>query len=1050
MAKRKQQTTLNDNGSNNEVPVTSAHSHKTPQQISKHSVAKKTGQVKESDNKSSSNYCRAKRLSIIQKILLTCIISIVAVLLYVIFKPQSEPLSDSAILTTDLTSSIEEQIPIAARPSDSTESVEARLPSPFSVVPKGRRVKVYGGQASTATEQSAAADQKAEIEILPTTLETGPAFVATTAEKALPTEARLPRVYGGQASSLQSAETFYQQKDFNKAYAVYNQLRQNLTASSRGPLESTVPEELLRDFLLLKMALCMKNVGDAEQADRLFRAVSKNRSSVIKITAYYHNSIDLMQKKQYLKARTKAYQTLALIDAIDWPSPSGKGSTVRRPRSVPHGAADNLNNDLSWRLVRDCQFIAAECLTQEILSLCDADKALPPDLWPHSLEFDPFVNLTEVQLLSLLSSGSKQLNKALLAPQIQSVAWASSPRILGQDGQATPASRSQTRDEGRVTSDVDHPSSIFHRHSTSSVEPSFALARWEVSCCGASVEELLERFAANANLDISWAYESAGQPSGDAPRQSTAETAVMRNEAVNLYMSAATAQQLVTTSAGCTGLLARFDNEGIIKICNPFHYTSLSEHKALLIEQAISLWQKYLLTFGDDESAPNAHFALGLLQAHQGQPIDAIAEYKLTANRYPRTSLAPFALLYSSKLKIDLRDYLGAREDLKQLIEQYPNSEPSDLACLHLADATMKAGLLQEAARLYRKVYYLGRSLESQRVSALGAGRCFYEEKDYENAAKWLTRYINTSDPPKAGKSQEFCLAYFHLGKANLALGKYQQAINTFQHALMGQILTKEYVEIVSALVEVYVQQRDFVGALKILENARYRQLSQTESIEISLLKASVLRSMGLVDKALALLGDVVQYLPNSWLKAKVSFEQAKCSIAKGDLQAARKRLAEVLVFVEPGPLAHEVRYELADVCFKLGDNAQAIFICSQLLARAKPGSTELAEVWTSSSLPSAGELEAATKQKALDLLAKAYTEEKNYEKAALALLSQWPGQNPARSNPPKSGTDQISLPAVHSGQAENAKTKSVSEKSNREDITSKGPIKQDAQHNEG
>jgi len=999
MAKRKQQivkmpygTTINDNGSNDEVPVTSAHPRKTPQQIRKHSVAKKTEPVKESDNKSSSNYCRARLLSIIQKILLTCIISIAAVLLYAIFKPQSEPLSDSAILTTDMTSSIEEQIPIAARPSDSTESVEV---SPRLDQLSGSEQLI---ETSTATEPSKPAEGG---------LEAGPAFVAATAERALPTRLGGPRVYGGQASSLQSAETFYQHKDFNKAYAVYNQLRQNLTAPSQGSLESPprrMPEELLRDFLLLKMALCMKNVGDAEQAHRLFRAVSQSRSYVIRITAYYHQSIDLIQKKQYLKARTKAYQTLALIDAIDWPTPSGKGSAVRRPRSVPHGTADSLNSDLTWRLTRDCQFIAAECLTKEILSLCDADKALPPDLWPHSLEFDPFVNLTEVQLLSLLSSGSKRLNKALLAPQIQSIGREESqspPLRLRED---PPRRRPAKAEDG--------------------LEPAqgFSLTRWEVSCCGASVEELLERFAANANLDISWAYESAVQPSGDAPQQSTAETAVMRNEAVNLYMSAATAQQLVATSAGCTGLLARFDNEGIIKIYNPFHYTSLSEHKSLLNQQAISLWQKYLLTFGDDESAPNGHFALGLLQAQRGQPTNAIAEYKLTANRYPRTSLAPFALLYSSKLKIDLRDYLGAREDLKQLIEQYPNSEPSDLACLHLADATMKAGLLQEAARLYRKVYYLGRSLESQRASALGAGRCFYEEKDYENAAKWLTRYINTSDSPKAGKSLDFCLAYFHLGKANLALGKYQQAINAFQHALMGQIQTKEYIEIVSALVEVHVQQRDFVEALKVLENARYRQLPQTESIEILLLKASVLRSMGLVDKALALLGDVVQYLPDSWLKAKVSFEQAKCSIAKGDLQAARKCLAEVLVFVEPGPLAHEVRYELADVCFKLGDNAQAILICSQLLGGAKP--------WTESSPPSAGDLEAATKQKALDLLAKAYTEEKNYEKAALALLSQWPKRS--------------------TGQVESIKTKSVSEKSNREDITSQGPIKQDAQHNEG
>ena len=129
-----------------------------------------------------------------------------------------------------------------------------------------------------------------------------------------------------------------------------------------------------------------------------------------------------------------------------------------------------------------------------------------------------------------------------------------------------------------------------------------------------------------------------------------------------------------------------------INIFNPFNYISLSEHIDLLGKQATSIWQRYLLTFRDDERVSNAHFFIGLLQAQQGNLNEAIAEYKFTANRYSQTSFAPFALLNSSKLKAELRDYPGARDDLKQLVQQYPNSEIYDQANMYLADVTMEAG----------------------------------------------------------------------------------------------------------------------------------------------------------------------------------------------------------------------------------------------------------------------------------------------------------------------------------------------------------------------
>ena len=126
---------------------------------------------------------------------------------------------------------------------------------------------------------------------------------------------------------------------------------------------------------------------------------------------------------------------------------------------------------------------------------------------------------------------------------------------------------------------------------------------------------------------------------------------------------------------------------------------------------------------------------------------------------------------------------------------------------------------------------------------------------------------------------------------------------------------------------------------------------------------------MGLADKAIATLSDSAEYATDPGLKAKVFFELAECSAAKGNLEEARSQLAEILTSVEAGRLAHEVAVKLADVCLKLGQDTQTISICLQLLDSGP--STQI-------------------KQKALNILATAYQRQKNYDRAALALLDQW------------------------------------------------------------
>lgn len=686
-----------------------------------------------------------------------------------------------------------------------------------------------------------------------------------------------PSLPGPEPLSLQLAEKLYLGRDFEHALVMYDKLYRRLPATEEN--------QPLRDLLLLRMALCHKNDGDVAQADSLFRTVSLSRLPILRTLARYHQSAILMNRKRFLEAAAKVWQTTALIEVID--------------------------HDRKWvsAVQRQCRFLAAETMTRNLLSLCDADNDVPAELWTRHPDIDPFTGMEEPQLRALLTSGAEKLDTALLSPQI---------RPAGDRS---------------------------------------AIRRWSVLCNGASLEELLARFASHARLDVRWTDNGQAVPAEDN----------MRRRPVYLYLASASAQEVVTTAAGSVGLLARIDDKGNVNVLDPASYSSLAEHTNVLADESASLWRRFLMAAEDDERAANSHFALGLLQTVRGQFDEAIAEYKLVANRFAKHNLAPHALLHSGKLKVRLRDYVGAHEDFKQLVEVYPESDLSDPACLYLAEATMKAGLYEEATGLYRKVYNLGLSAEAQAESALGAGRCFHETKNYKQAAHWLNRYVMLA---RDQNRPEFHAACLLLGKTYLALHNPQQAQVALNLALKGELSRQQHVETIAVLTRTYIEQGLFLEALQILEAAGRLQLSQQETIELLLLRVQVLRSIGLTDKATALLAEKGQFLPSPELKGKVAIELARCYVEAGALEPARKTLSEAFGLVEPGSLAQQIGCELVRTCLRLGAAGQAISVCSRMLEHAGP----------------------VEREPIVDLLAEGYRAQAKYDRAVAVLLDRYDG----------------------------------------------------------
>jgi len=465
------------------------------------------------------------------------------------------------------------------------------------------------------------------------------------------------------------------------------------------------------------------------------------------------------------------------------------------------------------------------------------------------------------------------------------------------------------------------------------------------------MEELLARFTANAGMDVRWGL--------------TAESVGVRKRAVTLCISDALLDDMATVIVGCGGLLVQSDDTGVLTVTDPAEYTSLSEHVATLTEECIGLWQRFSLRHHDDTRMANVHFAFGLMQTEAQRPDEAIAEYKMVANRFPRSPLAPYALLNSSRVRTNLMDYPGARKDLQQLVEQYPDTPFADRACLHLAEATLKTGAAAEAVRLYTKVYNLAVSADTQQAAALGAGMGLFDQKQYAEAAKWLTRYVNLAKDMRSHNLSAACLM---LGKANMELGRADEAKKVLRLALRGTSSRQQYIETLLNLVHAHMAAEEFLEALDILDGSEAQQFSQEDALEVVLLKARVLCRIGLADLAVGLIRHHVQYLVDPELKARANLELARSLKARGHIDEAAACLGDILVYAASGQTAQTVQYELAAACLELNRHEQTVGICLDLLRSDPPDDI---------------------RQQTFRLLAQAYARQRDYERAAQALIGR-------------------------------------------------------------
>jgi tetratricopeptide (TPR) repeat protein len=670
--------------------------------------------------------------------------------------------------------------------------------------------------------------------------------------------------------SLKTADDLFAAGRYMEAGYVYNQISQNWSSSATNG-------QYMRDFLKLRIGVCMYRAGEPHAQDECFAQALQSRATYVRGMACYYMACIRFKNQDYLEARQKAYQAIALCKSFE--------------------------DMLLTNLETDMYFLIGDSLTREVLGLYNMGYELPGRDWSDSL-----MDIWPAQSDALL------LEEALCR----------TAEKIGQ-GAGNP----------RLTVDLNRPVG----------------SQWSLVCLQSPLEETLWKIVSEGNLKAVWVEHSQD----------------LKNSPVTAYMMFVPQQYVAETICGSTGLIWSFDGQNV-SILNPNRYTDFESQRKALIGEAISIWQRFLMRYRNDNRIPNVHYTLGRLYTFTGQFAAALGEFKLLQGRFSQNGLAPYAYMEAGKIKAEMKDYEGAGHDLNEMLLQYSDCPIVGEVTLYLAQTTLEGGQTQRAKELFEKSFQVNLSQAGKCQGAAGAGRCAYVQQDWPEAQRWLNQAMELLEDKNNILIGDIC---FMLGKSYTEMGQYTKAAEVLHAALNSKLSQKEYLRAILELVEAESRQQNFLEALNVLEQVSPAQLSQEDSCDLLIAKSRILREIGATEQAVSLLRKKIDFVADSHLRARLTLELAVNYMAMQDYTLARREINSVIQDMPDAYHVARATLVLAQIIEKIGQPKRAEDLCVTLLADPQ---TDL-----------------KLRNEAFNLLGRIYTSQKYYEKAALAFAGILP-----------------------------------------------------------
>jgi len=141
--------------------------------------------------------------------------------------------------------------------------------------------------------------------------------------------------------------------------------------------------------------------------------------------------------------------------------------------------------------------------------------------------------------------------------------------------------------------------------------------QWSVLCRDVPLEQLFWGFASEADLGVSW---------GSGPSNH-------RTQPITVFLPFVDRLYLAEVISANAGLIWQYDGQKGV-IYDPASYRDFGDLQQVLVKEAISMWQRFLLRYRNDQRIPNAQFCLGRLYAIADEAPMALGSYKLLTARF--------------------------------------------------------------------------------------------------------------------------------------------------------------------------------------------------------------------------------------------------------------------------------------------------------------------------------------------------------------------------------------------------------------------------------